>query len=581
MGEQKRLTAQLAGSIAKTYKTYAAVLASILRPFAQLKAEPSETNDAMMKVREIVRRLDIIATAWARASIRNAYESKRKEIGAAAKVVGNLETGKEIDREGTIKRRASKAAEEFIKVNASIMGTVSEFMAAYNQAFGAVNAAKQTEQVQAMAAGMTKIMEKKVGYYLARGYSEGAISRKLRSYLEKLVKGEDFIEINGRQYQLKALAENIARSELHEAYVEATIDECRKWDNDLVQFSRHDDPCELCAPLEGMVFSISGDDEDFPPLDSPVTVQTAKGAVEVDPKFPHYQCCLPGTTCEPIGNIIAASQSIYRGTQIDIVLANGARLSVTENHLLLTPHGFAPANRLYKGDDIFYCAFNSGMVSIDPDNYREPALIEQIIETLTETEGMKTRRVKVAAEDFHGDGQFVDSDVDIIWADGLLVNAWDAAFLKRSQDDNLHPSKVGGPPLSGKCNLAAVLSRLAYASDCIVGSRRAPAPFFAARPSCRDHVTLADRPEIATDFPKSDMNGLIGNSETLGKVALQSPRVVEIQKIVAVDFFLYHGPVYNLQTESSLYITNGILSSNCEHNLNPVTRNILEAAGEL
>jgi hypothetical protein len=244
----------------------------------------------MMKVREIVKRLDIIATAWARASIRNAYESKRKEIGAAAKAVGNLETGKEIDREGTIKRRAAKAAEEFIKINASIMGTVSEFMSAYNQAFGAVEAAKQNEQIQAMSAGMAKIMEKKVGYYLARGYSEGAISRKLRSYLEKLVKGEDFIEINGRQYQLKALAENIARSELHEAYVEATIDECRKWDNDLVQFSRHDDPCELCAPLEGMVFSISGEDEDFPPLDEPVSVQTEKGVVEVDPKAPHPRC---------------------------------------------------------------------------------------------------------------------------------------------------------------------------------------------------------------------------------------------------------------------------------------------------
>ncbi|MFA5422190.1 MAG: phage minor capsid protein [Bacilli bacterium] len=290
MGEQKKLTDQLVGTIAKTYKTYTAVLSSVLRPFAQLKAEPSETRDALAKVREIVLRLNVIATAWARASIRQAYESKRKEISVAAKAVGNLETGKEIDREGTIKRQAAKTAEEFIKVNASILGTVSEFMAAYNQAFGAVEAVKQNEQVQAMNAGMAKIMEKKVGYYLARGYSEGAISRKLRSYLEKLVKGEDFIEINGRQYQLKALAENMARSELHEAYVEATVDECRKWDNDLVQMSRHDDPCGLCAALEGMVFSISGTDPDFPPLDSTVTVQTAKGAVEVDPKFPHNMC---------------------------------------------------------------------------------------------------------------------------------------------------------------------------------------------------------------------------------------------------------------------------------------------------
>jgi hypothetical protein len=39
-----------------------------------------------------------------------------------------------------------------------------------------------------------------------------------------------------------------------------------------------------------MVFSISGDDEDFPPLDEPVSVQTEKGVVEVDPKAPHPRC---------------------------------------------------------------------------------------------------------------------------------------------------------------------------------------------------------------------------------------------------------------------------------------------------
>jgi len=333
----------------------------------------------------------------------------------------------------------------------------------------------------------------------------------------------------------------------------------------------------LCAPLEGMVFSISGTDPDFPALDEPVDVD----GVMVDPKFPHPNCCLPGTICEPIGNIVAGSQSIYRGAQIDIVLANGARLSVTENHLLLTPNGFAPANRLHNGDDIFYCAFDAGMVAVDPDNYRQPALIEQIIKTLAMTDGMLTRRMKVAAEDFHGDGKFINSDIDIIWADRFLMRAWDASFFKSAQKDSLHQSDIGGLPLSGKCNLAAVLERLAFAADGIMGGNRAAASFFLSRASCCNNMALTNRPEIAANLLEPDMNGLVRNIKTSGKIALQSPRIVEIQKVIAVNAFLYHGPVYDLQTESSLYLANGILSSNCEHNLNPVSRAILKAAGEL
>lgn len=75
-----------------------------------------------------------------------------------------------------------------------------------------------------------------------------------------------FIEINGRNYNLKAYSELVARTTMREAQTDATKELCREYDNDLVQFSKHDSPCEVCAPLEGQVFSVSGTDPDYPEL---------------------------------------------------------------------------------------------------------------------------------------------------------------------------------------------------------------------------------------------------------------------------------------------------------------------------
>lgn len=294
--EKRTLTARLAGELAHEYEIHQRVLARVLKPFAELKAAPGSIHGAKAKVKEIVRRLDVIAVKWSEASIGQAYRSKRKEISALAKTAAVFTDGiMGADKtQLSVSRLAQQSSKDFLEVNTSIERTVEKFFRAYEEATRGVGAARMNSEVQAMTADMEMEVSRKVNYYLARGYDEGSISRKIRSYLEELVKGENFIEINGRFYELKALAENMARTELHKTYVEATVDECKKWECDLVQFSKHDSPCPLCAPLEGMVFSISGEDEDFPALDDTVEVEvelkSGTKTVQVDPRKPHENC---------------------------------------------------------------------------------------------------------------------------------------------------------------------------------------------------------------------------------------------------------------------------------------------------
>jgi hypothetical protein len=296
MGEKKSLTSKLSRSLAADYAVYQKVLANTLRPFAELKAKPKDVRGAKAKVREIVRRLDVVATKWARSAIAEAYKSKRLEVGPSAKKASTFGKPKGKDRaEKSIPRLVETTASNLVKANRTIESSAREFLAAYESAFGAVDRARaRVEEAQFMAGAASAEMAKKVKYWLARDLDEGSIARKLRKYLEKLAAGDDFIEVGGKFFELKYYAEMVARSELHNAYVEATVDECKAYDCDLVQFSRHASPCAICAQLEGKVFSISGDDESFPPLDEPVQIEvmtkTSSKTIDVDPRFPHPNC---------------------------------------------------------------------------------------------------------------------------------------------------------------------------------------------------------------------------------------------------------------------------------------------------
>jgi hypothetical protein len=53
----------------------------------------------------------------------------------------------------------------------------------------------------------------------------------------------------------------------------------------------------------------------------------------------------------------------------------------------------------------------------------------------------------------------------------------------------------------------------------------------------------------------------------LTDLAKKHPRFIHLQKIVKINIYSFHGFVYDIQTSTSLYLANGILSSNCWHNM--------------
>jgi len=84
-------------------------------------------------------------------------------------------------------------------------------------------------------------------------------------------KGTHLLMKNGKKMNMTAYAELVARSSTREATNRGTINQLVESDRDLVKMSNHSSSCPICAPLEGRVYSISGKDKRFPPLDRAYT----------------------------------------------------------------------------------------------------------------------------------------------------------------------------------------------------------------------------------------------------------------------------------------------------------------------
>ncbi len=97
--------------------------------------------------------------------------------------------------------------------------------------------------------------------------SRGRIAKRVQEFLKKRVGDGNFVEVNGRYYDIKKHSMTIARTELRRAQSDGIENVCDEYANDLVEISDHGTDTEVCLDYEGKVFSLSGQSYDMPELD--------------------------------------------------------------------------------------------------------------------------------------------------------------------------------------------------------------------------------------------------------------------------------------------------------------------------
>jgi hypothetical protein len=226
----------------------------------------AKAEEIKRKARRIVTYLNGVSGRWTRQTTKVAYEK------AAEKAKAQLwKLGRRIPR-GIMPARSGPAVVEatadtaLLKATGSIMRTVEQFVSAALMGTGATKSlvgAVQEFGYEDLADAIDDLAEQAVKQELSRG----ALQKQIMDLLRQQVGDENFIQIGDRMYNLRAYAKMVARTSLAEAQTQATLDQCALYENDLVQVSVHQTVCDICLEYEGNIYSISGNDPNYPKLE--------------------------------------------------------------------------------------------------------------------------------------------------------------------------------------------------------------------------------------------------------------------------------------------------------------------------
>lgn len=104
---------------------------------------------------------------------------------------------------------------------------------------------------------------------IAAGRLEGASVAQIKRTVKENIGQQGFsvlLDRGGRQWELGRYSEMVTRTHLNKANNEAAINRSSDFSVDIVEVSEHGSD-DICGDYEGKLYSISGDSENYPPLD--------------------------------------------------------------------------------------------------------------------------------------------------------------------------------------------------------------------------------------------------------------------------------------------------------------------------
>lgn len=323
--------------------------------------------------------------------------------------------------------------------------------------------------------------------------------------------------------------------------------------NQYVQFatSRDERVCPICRPLEGRRWN---------PEDPNIVL----------PKIgTHPRCILPDTLVDSPSGITTVLRTFYNGPIIQLTFAKNGRISITPNHMFLTPNGFAAADFLNEGDDVINCSVSQEVLSaINPNNNRNPTRISNVFESFSKTFGMASTTMPSTSEYLHGDSIFCNGNIDIIRSDSLLSHNHVSVYSTTNKQINTQLLYRNDPTMTNSFNtlsmITSLLKSLAFASDCTMGFFRQSAPFFSRRLRHTQKHGFTSVSGCDSNIFQSSSYSIPANVKYLRQCLNRFPRIIETDKIIDVNVDrMYAGFVYDLETPSTLYNGNGHILSNC------------------
>lgn len=253
------------------YRSAAAAITNELTNVDVSSYNDIEAMKAGKKVDAILGKLSRSSSAWAARAISLTYGERAREVRVSLSILG----ARREPRFNTQEHQAAVASfytetmNDLRKANASIKRTADSILLLARQSAGVLSSFQAfDERSAALSATQVNTWAAEA---VTQKWSRDKLSWLIKKHLQAQLSGGKLISIKGRSYSLNYYAEMVARTELRRAQSKATDLMCEEYANDLVEFSRHANSCEICRPHEGRVFSRSGRDPNYPRLSEELT----------------------------------------------------------------------------------------------------------------------------------------------------------------------------------------------------------------------------------------------------------------------------------------------------------------------
>jgi len=340
--------------------------------------------------------------------------------------------------------------------------------------------------------------------------------------------------------------------------------------------------------------------------------------------------CLHPDSIVDAENVKALSRRYYQGAMIRIKMSSSDDLAVTPNHPILTTSGWVLAKFIDHRHSIIGCHSSKGTEKcFNVENIK--TTIEQEFDSLLI--GRHIVRIPGIVVNFHG--EIPNHDVDVINADGFLWNIGKTKLSDVIRKEFFPATDFGTGHFFSDCLLNGCLIKKlrSFCTDsfmCIFskthsfvwGSKRhsmkhglRTIPWFNAsmlkgfldsasiisgffvdlfyRKSCfmiRQYISeyfikfgfvpgscgFGWRSHAAT-FSDNDLTLVERDIKSLRTVDDTSAGKIVINDVLLISHFNYSGYVYNLETESNIYLSQGVINHNCRCSADYNQENITES----
>lgn len=288
------------------------------------------------------------------------------------------------------------------------------------------------------------------------------------------------------------------------------------------------------------------------------------------------RCVVGSTPIAAPSAVTAGYRRYYEGPIVSIKTANGAKLTITPNHPVLTQRGWVSAKDINPEADFVKTLVGRSADIWNPVVDDMTATAEQVFNAL-QGEWIHTRIVG-STVDFHGDG-VSDSEVEVVLVNrnlgvNLVPTPYEFGF--NGAFTLIEPSDLTGVS-KGSPRLPAALNRVSapFATDsgsCLsceiatVGSAKLSPVVGQHRwllPAITSDKSLAVGSNSDASPPQPTRYSGVTDSDLVGYLDNRKSRGIQLDKVIGVNVHSWSGHVYNFSTDEGWYISDSIITHNC------------------